>query len=142
MIVYLESSAVLAWLLGEIEGDAVRAILEQAERVVTSSLTRVECCRALARARILGRISATEELAALDLLELAETRWDVHDLSDRVLLRASAPFPSEPVRTLNAIHLATAALVLEGFGRVSVLTLDERIRVNTVGMGLGVVPEL
>ncbi len=140
MIVYLESSAVLAWLLGEIEGDAVRAILEQAERVVTSSLTRVECCRALARARTLGRISATEELAALDLLELAETRWDVHDLSDRVLARASAPFPSEPVRTLDAIHLATAALVLEGFGRVSVLTLDERIRGNTSGMGLGVAP--
>jgi len=140
VIVYAESSAVLAWLLGEPAGDSVRAILEQAERVVTSSLTGVECSRTLARARAMGRISATDELAALRLLELAEARWDLHDLSDRVLARAGAPFPSEPVRTLDALHLATAALALEGFGRVTVLTLDVRIRANTAGMGLAVEP--
>ena len=54
MILYAESSAVLAWLLGEPAGRDVRALLAKADRVVTSALTAVECARALARARALG----------------------------------------------------------------------------------------
>ena len=82
MIVYAESSAILAWLLGEPSQSRVLAELRSATRVVSSSLTGVECSRALARALALGRISAADELAALRLLDVAESSWDVHDLSD------------------------------------------------------------
>ena len=36
MTVYAESSAVLAWLLGEDPGDAVRGVLVDADAVITS----------------------------------------------------------------------------------------------------------
>ena len=45
MIVYAESSAVLAWLLGESNESLVRATLGASERVRTSSLTALECAR-------------------------------------------------------------------------------------------------
>lgn len=49
MILYAESSAVLAWLLGEEMGEPVRQLLAAAEGVVTSELTLLECDRVLHR---------------------------------------------------------------------------------------------
>lgn len=141
MIVYAESSAVLAWLLGEPGASQVRGILAGAERVVSSALTAVECARGLARARAANRISAEGELAALRLLDVAESVWDVHDLSEALLVRARAGFPSEPVRTLDALHLATATLFHDALGRVTLLSHDERIRSNGAASGLELSPE-
>ena len=47
---YLETSALLSWLLGEPEGDAVRQAVDEAAVVVTSRLTLVESERGLLRA--------------------------------------------------------------------------------------------
>ncbi len=136
MIIYAESSAVLAWILGEPAAGSVRAALARAERVVTSALTATECGRAIARGRREGRLSGAEHLAALRLLDVAERNWDVHALSDRVLARARGEFPVEPVRTLDGLHLATAVLLQEGLGRLTMLSFDERIRANAERLGL------
>ena len=141
MILYAESSAVLSWLLGEPSGSAVRELLAGSEGVVTSALTGVECSRAVARARALGRISAAEELAALRLLDVAETTWDVHDVSETVLSRTRQAFPEEPVRTLDAIHLATAEQVSGVIGPIRMLSLDDRVRRNAELLGIEVLPE-
>ncbi|MFN0180196.1 MAG: type II toxin-antitoxin system VapC family toxin [Gemmatimonadales bacterium] len=140
MIVYAESSGVLAWLLGEPTADLVRAELASAERVITSALTAVECARGLSRARRQGRIDGTAELAALRLLDVAESNWDVHRITDRVLARARARFPVEPVRTLDAIHLATAAGLLDAVGQLAMISFDERVRTNAGGLGLELIP--
>lgn len=141
MIVYAESSGILAWLLGEPTAEAVRSTLTSAERVVASSLTAVECARGLVRARASGRITAKDELAALRLLDVAAASWDVHLLTDRVLARARFRFPVEPVRTLDALHLATAIRFFETLGPVTVLSFDERIRANATALGLDVLPD-
>ena len=140
MIVYAESSAVLAWLLGEPEGEGVRDILRHATRVVTSVLTGVESSRALARGTATDRLTSADELAALRLLDTAERSWVLLDLTDRVLDRARGRFPNEPVRTLDALHLATAASFHEALGNVVMVSLDERVRSNAQGLGLGVAP--
>lgn len=140
MIVYAESSAILAWLLGEAPQSAAIGYLGDAERVVSSSLTAVECARGLARARHMGRISETDELAALRLLDVAEKSWDVHDITADVLRLSRQRFPVEPVRSLDALHLATAALFQEAFGELTILTHDERIRENAQALGIIVVP--
>ena len=140
MIVYAESSAILAWLLGEPSQTLALRELEAAESVVTSSLTAVECSRGLVRARALGRVSVADELAALRLLDVAESSWDVHDLSERVMARARAAFPSEPIRTLDALHLATALIFREALGDVWMLSFDARIRDNAHALGIPVTP--
>ncbi|MEO8335972.1 MAG: type II toxin-antitoxin system VapC family toxin [bacterium] len=140
MIVYAESSAILAWLLGEPSQSIVIRELETAERVVTSSLTAVECARGLARARAADRVSIVGELAALRILDVAQSSWDVHDLSERVMARARSSFPIEPVRTLDALHLATALIFQEALGDMCVLSFDQRVRENATAMGLTVKP--
>lgn len=140
MIIYAESSAILAWLLGEPSQTVALRELEGADSVVTSSLTAVECSRGLARARAMGRVSVGDELAAQRLLDVAELSWDVHDLSERVMARARVGFPSEPIRTLDALHLATALIFREALGDVWILSFDERIRDNAAALGIPVTP--
>jgi uncharacterized protein with PIN domain len=139
-IVYAESSAVLAWLLDEPGQHAVTSELANADQVVTSALTVIECSRALARARETKRVKPAEELAALRLLDQAAASWNVLDISDRVAERARGPFPREPVRTLDAIHLATAVVFAEALGALCVLSLDARIRENAGALGLTLSP--
>ncbi len=115
--------------------------LENAEQVVTSSLTPVECSRGIARARSLGRLTAAEELAALRLLDVAEQSWHVHDLTEAIMTRARAPFPVEPLRTLDALHVATAQVFHEALGDVTMLSFDDRVRENARALGLTVVPD-
>lgn len=140
MIAYAESSAVLAWILGEPEGDRVRTSLAATERVTSSTLTAVECARALARGVTVGCFGRTEELAALRLLDDASASWVTLDLSSQVLSRARAPFPVGPVRTLDALHLATALAFREVLPSLTVVSLDERVRVNARELGLSVLP--
>lgn len=141
MNLYAESSAIIAWLVGEPQGGRIRRLLTEADRIVTSSLTSVECARSLGRAHRDGRLSAAEELAALHLLDVALAGWHVHELSEPVLARASQQFPHEPVRTVDALHLATASRWQHVLGGLTVLSLDERIRTNATGLGLDVLPE-
>lgn len=140
MIAYAESSAVLAWLLGEPDGRAVRDALRRAERVVASTLTAVECARAVARGVATRRLAPADELVALRLLDVARQSWVTRELTGPVLERAAARFPSEPVRTLDAFHLATAALFHEALGDVTMISLDDRIRDNARALGMAVGP--
>ena len=138
--VYAESSAVLSWLLGEAGHEAVLEELSTADQVVTSTLTIIECSRALARARSTRRVKPAEELAALRLLDEAAASWHVLDISDRVAERACASFPHEPVRTLDALHLATAVVFAEALGSLRVVSLDDRVRSNVKALGMSLSP--
>ena len=135
-VVYAESSAVLAWLLEEPGRHTVAGELASADQVVTSALTVIECSRALARAREIKRVKPAEELAALRLLDQAAVSWNILDISDRVAERARGAFPHEPVRTLDAIHVATAIVFDQALGAVRMLSFDERVRENAAALGL------
>ena len=139
-VVYAESSAVLAWLLGEPVQDVVIAILGAADEVVTSALTAVECARGLRRARLDRRITAAQEAAALRFLDDALAGWHVLDLTEDVLAMAQSVFPSEPVRTLDALHIASAIVLYRALGELNVLSFDERVRSNANELGMTAVP--
>ncbi len=140
MIAYAESSAVVAWLLGERRGEEVRRALAHSERVVSSTLTQVECARTLARGVASGCVGRGDELAALRLLDEAVATWAVLEMSGRVLTRARGSFPVEPVRTPDALHLATAMVFREAMAALVVVSLDDRIRANAAALGLPVIP--
>ena len=50
------------------------------------------------------------------------------------------PFPHEPVRTLDALHLATAAIFAQALGSLCVASLDDRVRTNAKAMGMSLAP--
>lgn len=138
--VYLETSALLAWLLGEPAGDIVRQALDGAPAVVTSRLTLVEAARGLLRAEHEHRVSAAERHVLTGMLAVAAAGWFRLAIADATCERAERPFPVEPVRTLDALHLATALMALEVYPELTVLTLDDRVITNASGLGLPVIP--
>jgi len=138
--VYLETSALLSWLLGEPEGDVVRHVLDGAPVVLTSRLTLVEAARGLLRAERDLRISAAERHVLTGMLAAAAAGWFRLGVADAMCERAERPFPVEPVRTLDALHLASALMALEVYPELAVLTFDARVMTNARSLGLPVLP--
>jgi len=141
MTVYAESSAVLAWLLGDDPGDAVRGVLVGADVVITSDLTLVECDRVLIRATALGELPEAEAADRRARLAAAAAQWHVLKLGADIVERARRPFPGEPIRTLDAIHLASALMARSVSAGLDLLSLDRRIRSSGRKMGFRVQPE-
>lgn len=107
-------------------------------RRVTSALTFAEAARAIVRARVTGRVTPAEERAAVAGLRLLERRCDIVAVTDAVLARAGRPFPVEPIRTLDAVHLATAELLGEPPQLLTIVTRDTRIQENARALGYAV----
>jgi predicted nucleic acid-binding protein len=135
-VVYLESSALLQWLLGQSGADDVRGVVDRAEVVLTSTLTRTEAERALIRAENQGHLRGGDAQRLRGLLNRVEAMWTRMGVSEEVLLRAGRPFPVEPVRTLDAIHLATALELATAFPDLRMLSFDRRVRDNSEALGI------
>ena len=134
---YIESSALVAALL-ERDGGARSAVQSNKGRRVTSALTLAETARAILRARVSGRLTAEQERASVQALRRFERRCYVVAVTDAVLARVRRPFPVEPIRTLDAVHLATAELLGEPPPLMTLVTRDSRIRENAEALGYAV----
>jgi hypothetical protein len=141
VIVYAESSAVVAWLFDEPAGESVRAVLQQADHVVTSELTPLECQRAMQRGIALGRLREGQVRGLLAQLARSSAGWIRLASSSEVVERAGLPFPAEPVRTLDALHLACALVVRSQEPDIAMLSLDSRVRENAQVLGFRVQPD-
>ena len=130
---YIESSALVAALL---EGDpAARASIRTEGERVTSALTVAEASRAVLRARLSERITAQQERAAILALQRFTRRCHIVSVTDAILAQAGRRFPVEPVRTLDAIHLATANALGDPPALVTIVTRDLRVRDNATALG-------
>jgi len=131
----MESSALVAALL---EHDTAAMTAPAGTQHVTSAVTFAETGRAIVRARATGRLTASQEQAAVRALRTFERRCFVVDVERTVLARVRRPFPVEPVRTLDALHLATMELLAEARQLVTVVTRDSRVRENAEAFGFTV----
>jgi len=106
LIAYVDSSVLLRVALRQ---PTALAELPQIERGVASALVEVECLRTLDRLRLIERISDAD-IAGLrgGMFRLLES-MEILELTSMVLDRAAQPLPTS-LGTLDAIHLATAAL--------------------------------
>ncbi len=123
-MIYLDTSVALAELFAE---DLRPADALWREPLVSSRLLEYELwTRVNARgvARTHGE-AVREVLARVSLVEPAPT----------VLARALEPFPA-PVRTLDALHLATASYLVASRQPLALATYDERMRACAEGMGI------
>ena len=107
-----------------------------------SRLTLIESHRAIRRAVVLNSLVETGAAEVRATLAQAAARWAVLEISSEVAARAEQAFPVEPVRTLDAIHLASALLLRHSLPDLVVVSTDERIRANAAQLGLGIFPPL
>jgi predicted nucleic acid-binding protein len=133
---YLDSSALLRLVLrekGALEGFGPQ------DKLVSSELLAIECLRTLDRLRLEGQLSLEEALlrraAIMEWLEAV----DLVLLQRPILARASDPFPT-PMRTLDALHLATALVWRDRMKQDLVLaTHDNGLALAARAFGLEVI---
>jgi uncharacterized protein with PIN domain len=134
--IYIETSAVLSWLFGEEGAQPVMDCINNADRAVSSVLTRLETERSLVRAEKSGLITAVARHKLLGLFRMVSSGWYFMSISEEVLARSGMEFPVEPVRSLDAVHLASALEAVQLFQDIAVLSYDKRVLDNIVPLGL------
>lgn len=129
-VLYADTSALVKLAVVEAETAAVRAELAAYDAVVSSVITEVELSRAVLRAKQHGA-TALEDVgvwaisAGLVLIELTPA-----------IRQVAATLEPGTVRSLDAIHLATAAAL--GSDIAAILTYDRRMQGAADGLGLTV----
>ena len=117
-----------------------RDALAAAEAVTASDLTLVECDRALIRGVATGDVAPIEAVRLRGLLNRAAAHWNLLRIDGEVVERARRPFPAEPLRALDAVHLASAVIAAADVPELALLSFDRRIRRAARQLGLGLVP--
>jgi hypothetical protein len=123
---YLDSSALVKLAVREPESTALRRHLRRKRPLITSALSRTEVARALLPFGP-GTVARGDDVLR---------RLDVIRINDRILRAAGALLPLE-LRSLDAIHLATAIEIGADLARLC--TYDERMAAAAADLGLTVV---
>jgi hypothetical protein len=131
---------VLAWLLDEKSAADVRRLLADSALIVASDLTLIECDRVLLRAAALGELTEAEAADRRAHLTAAAAHWHILRVAPEIVERARQPFPGDPMRTLDAIHLASVLAARAAVVGLRLLSLDDRVRRAGKKLGLDLVP--
>ena len=117
-MIYLDTSALVKLIRREEESDALGDWLD--ERIdmpwITSTLTEVELARAIRVAAPAGLPAVPSVLARLDRFEI-----------DPVVRSTAAAYADSGLRTLDAIHLATAQTAAAVAPLTAFVTYDSRL---------------
>lgn len=111
---YLDSSAIVKLAVREAESVALRRYLRRRRPLVSSALARTEVLRAMLPAGNDAVVAGRKVLTRVDLVRI----------NNRVLDYAAELLPVA-VRSLDAIHLATAEQLGEDLG--TLVTYDDRM---------------
>jgi predicted nucleic acid-binding protein len=126
-VLYVDTSAVLRAVLERGVTPEVEAKLGAAQFLITSRLSLLEAARALARLRHEGVAESRVADAAREL-DAIWARCTVWELTVAVCDLAATVAPASPLRTLDALHLATYLLARRAVGGdIELLTTDTRL---------------
>ena len=125
---YLDTSAVLRAILESGTTPDIEAKIASAPILLTSRLSQVEAARALLRIRGLHTVSEARLADAKRDIDRLWRRCDIWELSPSVCTLAAEVAPSQRLRTLDALHLATYVLARERIASLELLTADDRLR--------------
>lgn len=123
---YMDTSAIVKLAVRERESTALRRYLRRKRPLVTSALARTEVARALLPLGPDAVVRGEEVLRRIDIVRI----------NDQILRAAGSMLPLE-LRSLDAIHLATAVALGEDLARVC--TYDGRMAAGAGALGLAVV---
>jgi predicted nucleic acid-binding protein len=133
---YIESSAILKWLFSEPGSNDVINLINKSGIVVSSTLSIIETKRAVLRAENQQFITAAEASKLKGLFSNTILDWSFVEMTEEIRERALLLFPVEPVRSLDAIHLASMLELLIIYPDMTVLSFDQRIIENLEPLGL------
>ena len=125
---YFDTSVFVKRYVREPGSARARALLRR-YRFLTSAITPVEAISAVCRRRAAGELTARSFAAILSRLRRDRAYWELVEVSPLVLNEAEALIQRTAVRTLDALHLASALVFQSASGdQVPLITADSRQR--------------
>lgn len=125
---YLDTSAVLCAVLENGTSPEVEAKIAAAPALITSRLALVESSRALHRLRQLGQVGEAQLANAHREVGSLWARCELWELTPAVCEMARQVATGKPLRTLDALHLATFVLAREKIENLELVTVDQRLQ--------------
>lgn len=125
--VYLDSSAILRAVLESGMTPAIERKIAEAQVLLSSRLSEVECARALLRLREKGGAPAARIADAERELSSLWARCALWEITRPVCDMACRVAPTKPLRALDAIHLATFLLARQRMEGLELVTADRRL---------------
>jgi len=136
---YFDTSALLkVYIWEEGSGQARRAIREY--RWFVSAISLLEMVPALRRRRDAGSLTGREVERVERLIQKDRAHWDIVEVDRQILERAEETLRETGLRTLDAIHMASAR-VAQGHARspMAFVTGDARQRDACAELGLNAI---
>jgi uncharacterized protein len=129
-VIYLETSALVKLIRIETESDDLANWLDEHTEVrwITSALTEVELPRAIRAVAPEGLPAVPSVLARLDRFEI-----------DAVIRATAAAYPDTALRSLDAIHLATAQTAASAAPLTALVTYDNRLSETATTLGMPII---
>ena len=124
---YLDTSAVLRATLEEGTTPRLERRMASAPALLTSRLSLVESARALHRLRRLGEVPESTIAESENQLARLWRHCEIWEITGEVCELAERVAPTQPLRTLAALHLATYLLARRHFDKLELLTADRRL---------------
>ncbi|APT09713.1 MULTISPECIES: type II toxin-antitoxin system VapC family toxin [Mycobacterium] len=129
-MIYLDTSALVKLIRIEVESDALADWLDERTetRWITSALAEVELPRAIRAVAPNGLSAVPSVLARLDRFEI-----------DQVIRATAAAYPDPALRSLDAIHLATAQIAASTAPLTAMVAYDSRLSDAARALGITIV---
>ncbi|MGO9152101.1 type II toxin-antitoxin system VapC family toxin [Mycobacterium sp.] len=129
-MIYLETSALVKLIRIETESEDLADWLDQRTetRWITSALTEVELPRAI-------RAVAPEGLPAVPVVLARLDRFEI----DPVIRATAAAYQDPALRSLDAIHLATAQTAASTAAFTALVTYDNRLTEAAAALGISII---
>ena len=124
---YLDTSAVLRAVLERGTTSDIERRIRAAPVLITSRLSLVESARALLRLQLHADISEARLLDTERAIDALWARCELWELTPSVCDLAQRVAPRRPLRSLDALHLATYVLARRKIADLELLSVDERL---------------
>jgi predicted nucleic acid-binding protein len=124
---YLDTSAVLRAVLETGTTSDLESKIRAAPTLVTSRLALVESARAVLRLRMSDQIPEGQLADAEREIEAVWARCEIWELTRAVCELARHVAPTKPLRSLDALHLATFVLARRRLEGLELVSVDRRL---------------
>ncbi len=138
---FWDSSAIIPLCLKEKTSEAMRRLMKEDENIVVWWTTRIECLSALSRRQREGVLPLGDDAKAKAVLSALAAAWSEIQPTEAVRLRAERLLSIHPLRTADALQLASALIWAQEAPRgLGFVCLDQSLREGAFKEGFSILP--
>jgi len=137
---FWDSSALIPLMIAEAESAHMRQLLMEDGSIATASITPLEIASVLWRRRHAGMLDVAAHHDADVTFAEVSARWTEVTHTPRVVQAAIDLVTRQPLRSLDALHLASAIVMTDMPSDLAFVTLDRNLAAAARAEGFAVLP--